>query len=87
MVADLPAALALAEQVAALLGSWPEVQVGAMEVSAEDEQSRRVRVICDRRLGRRARCGLRYGHEEECRDVPAHMHGGVPSRVRKRRAS
>jgi hypothetical protein len=78
VVPDLAAALALAEQMAAWLGRLPQVDAGGMEVSAEDEQSRRVRVICDRRLSGLARCRLRHGHQEQCRDVASQAHVAFP---------
>jgi hypothetical protein len=78
VVPDLNAALALAERMAGWLGRLPQVDAGGMEVSAEDEQSRRVRVICDRRLSGLARCGLRHGHQGQCRDVTSQAHVAFP---------
>jgi hypothetical protein len=68
MVADLAAALSLAEEMAAWLACVPEIDAGAVEVSAEDEQSRRLRVLCQRRLDGGFRCWLPRKHDGPCYD-------------------
>ena len=66
MVADLAAAVSLAEEMAAWLACVPQIDAGAIEVSAEDEQARRVRVLCQRRISEQLRCWLPRKHEGAC---------------------
>ena len=63
---DLAAAVSLAEEMAAWLACVPQIDAGAVEVSAEDEQSRRVRVLCQRRVSDEERCWLPRRHEGAC---------------------
>jgi transcriptional regulator with XRE-family HTH domain len=58
-------ALDLADRVATLVGAMPQIDPGEMSVSREDQQLRRVRVYCDRRLTD-SRCTRRTGHAGEC---------------------
>jgi hypothetical protein len=66
MVPDLDAAVLLAEEMAAWLACVPQIDAGAIEVSAEDEQARRVRVLCQRRISEQLRCWLPRKHEGAC---------------------
>jgi hypothetical protein len=68
MAPDLAAAVSLAEEMAAWLACVPQIDAGAVEVSAEDEQARRVRVLCQRRIPGGRRCWLPRKHEGECYD-------------------
>jgi hypothetical protein len=68
MVSNLASAVSLAEEMAAWLACVPQIDAGAVEVSAEDLQSRRIRVLCQRRITGDRRCWLPRKHEGECRD-------------------
>jgi hypothetical protein len=69
-VPNLPAAFTLAEQIATSLSWLGVVDGGSVEVSEEDDQSRRHAVFCNRR-GKIGRCGLRSGHAADCVSVSA----------------
>jgi transcriptional regulator with XRE-family HTH domain len=58
-------ALDLADHIAALLAAVPVIDPGEMSVSREDQQLRRARVYCDRRLAE-GRCTRRTGHAGDC---------------------
>jgi transcriptional regulator with XRE-family HTH domain len=58
-------ALDLADHVATLVAAVPQIDPGEMSVSREDQQLRRVRVYCDRRLTE-GRCTRRTGHTGGC---------------------
>jgi hypothetical protein len=65
-VHDEFAAADLADEVAVLLAPLrPRFDPGEISVSREDQQLRRVRVYCDRRLDD-GRCTRRTGHDGEC---------------------
>jgi len=69
LVVDVPSladALRMAEQVATSLAFLPQVDPGETTVSAEDHQSKRYRVFCDRALPDRSRCTRPPGHDGPC---------------------
>ncbi|MEV0329671.1 hypothetical protein AB0H63_24955 [Micromonospora echinospora] len=45
----------------------PELDFGEATLSAEDDQSRRIRIWCDVRLGDGRRCVLPIRHDGRCR--------------------
>jgi len=76
LVVDVPSladALRMAERVATSLAFLPQIDQGETTVSAEDHQSKRYRVFCDRALPDRSRCTLPPGHDGAC-DHGAHGH-------------
>jgi hypothetical protein len=64
---DATSALDLAYRISKVFGTTPQVDVGCIAISCEDDQSRRQQLYCDRLTGPdRRRCGLRSGHLREC---------------------
>ncbi len=73
LIVDVPTlgdALLMAEQLATSLAFLPQLDSGETTVSAEDEQSKRYRVFCDRALPERCRCTLPSGHGGPCSPIP-----------------
>ncbi|WP_243706389.1 hypothetical protein, partial [Micromonospora sp. KC721] len=66
VAADLPTALRLARAVTRALGFLPEVEGGGTTVSAEDRQSVRHWVFCDRLLDGGRRCPRPADHNGDC---------------------
>jgi hypothetical protein len=86
-VVDQAAAVALAEEMAGWLACVPQIDAGAVEVSAEDEQSRRIRVLCQRRIAEQDRCWLPRKHEGQCYAGPRRPQRRVHNDVSRRWAA